>query len=372
MAAGIGWYLGIDPTVIRILLVVLTIGTGMGVPLYIVAWIVMPVAGAGEARTAPAPRDTRSLALIGLAIAAAVLLVRQVDLFSTPVMLAAVLIGIGILLFKDGDTPWRQQPATPTGPPQPPAGDTRQPHASHEPDPSTGPHSTGPQSAYTSYAAAWRTPPPPPPPRPKRPKTILGRLAVGTWLTILGATALLDRLGVVNLSLARAIALAIGTAGVFLVIGTLFGRARWLIPVGILSTLLLVPPVVLGSDYSSFGGQMGENSITVSDLDGLAEGYDWFLGEQTLDFGLLDLAGKTRPLSATITAGQMIIIVPDDATVQVRGTIQGGEYDILGEHGSGTDLDFDFVFDGAEDAGRLNLNLDATFGSVTVLRGEQR
>lgn len=43
VAGGIAEYLDIDPTIVRLLLVLGTLATGPGVPLlYVIAWVVMP------------------------------------------------------------------------------------------------------------------------------------------------------------------------------------------------------------------------------------------------------------------------------------------------------------------------------------------
>lgn len=42
VAAGLGEYLNIDPVILRIVLIVLTLLNGMGVILYIILWIVLP------------------------------------------------------------------------------------------------------------------------------------------------------------------------------------------------------------------------------------------------------------------------------------------------------------------------------------------
>lgn len=49
VCGGLGRYLGIDPIVIRIIFILLTIGpTNIGVLLYILLWILLPVEGAAE------------------------------------------------------------------------------------------------------------------------------------------------------------------------------------------------------------------------------------------------------------------------------------------------------------------------------------
>jgi phage shock protein PspC (stress-responsive transcriptional regulator) len=48
VAGGIGRYLGVDPTVIRIILVVLLVVGGAGVPLYAAGWLLIPEEGCDQ------------------------------------------------------------------------------------------------------------------------------------------------------------------------------------------------------------------------------------------------------------------------------------------------------------------------------------
>ena len=49
VAAGIGDYLGVDVTIVRIVLAVLTVvGGGLGVPLYLAGWLLIPEEGAPQ------------------------------------------------------------------------------------------------------------------------------------------------------------------------------------------------------------------------------------------------------------------------------------------------------------------------------------
>ena len=83
VCGGLARYLGIDPVVIRVLMVVL-IFAGVGIVAYIVAWIVIPEATAGEPE-GPADAQTRH---------------------GTAVALGAGLIGLGGLLLLRGMVPW--------------------------------------------------------------------------------------------------------------------------------------------------------------------------------------------------------------------------------------------------------------------------
>jgi phage shock protein PspC (stress-responsive transcriptional regulator) len=47
-AAGLGQYLGIDPTIVRVIFVALLIFGGAGLPLYAAAWLLIPEEGAQQ------------------------------------------------------------------------------------------------------------------------------------------------------------------------------------------------------------------------------------------------------------------------------------------------------------------------------------
>jgi phage shock protein C len=83
VCGGLGRYLGIDPVILRVLMVVL-IFAGVGILLYVVAWIVIPEAAEGEPE-GPADAQSRH----GAAVA-----------------LGAGLIGLGGLLLLRGTVPW--------------------------------------------------------------------------------------------------------------------------------------------------------------------------------------------------------------------------------------------------------------------------
>jgi phage shock protein PspC (stress-responsive transcriptional regulator) len=48
VAGGLGRYLGVDPTVVRIILVVLLVVGGAGLPLYLAGWLLIPEEGCDQ------------------------------------------------------------------------------------------------------------------------------------------------------------------------------------------------------------------------------------------------------------------------------------------------------------------------------------
>jgi phage shock protein PspC (stress-responsive transcriptional regulator) len=48
VASGIARYLGVDATIVRVVLAVLTLVGGAGVPLYLAGWLLIPEEGASQ------------------------------------------------------------------------------------------------------------------------------------------------------------------------------------------------------------------------------------------------------------------------------------------------------------------------------------
>src|SRR5512134_2954752 len=63
VAGGLGRHLNIDPTVLRVLFVVLALFGGAGLVLYVVAWLIVPVEGTEQSVIQTSP-STRNVVLI--------------------------------------------------------------------------------------------------------------------------------------------------------------------------------------------------------------------------------------------------------------------------------------------------------------------
>ncbi len=112
VCGGISERLGIDVTIIRVAFVVLTLAW-VGVPIYLLAWIVLPGAAPGGPPAAAVPASTvtrRALGLV-LAVLGTVLLARHLrvtlpDAYIWPALCAA--LGVGVVV-------WRVQPIAAVG-----------------------------------------------------------------------------------------------------------------------------------------------------------------------------------------------------------------------------------------------------------------
>ena len=160
VAGGIADYLGIQPVLVRIAFVVLTFFGGLGALLYVVGWLLIPSAGAGESiGLAAARRPAGPSTYIGI-----VLVIVAVGIlasaFSDPAVVWAVaLIAFGIFLFQQGQERPAPPPGHPAGP-EPPAPDaTAAPGRLAEPPPAppAAPPSWSASTAPTE-PLAWERP----------------------------------------------------------------------------------------------------------------------------------------------------------------------------------------------------------------------
>jgi signal transduction histidine kinase len=77
VAGGIGERLGVDPTVVRLCFVALSLAAGIGVVLYLLGWL----ASGPPATTAPSPTSARQAAALGLVTLGILVLLRQAGLW---------------------------------------------------------------------------------------------------------------------------------------------------------------------------------------------------------------------------------------------------------------------------------------------------
>ncbi len=83
VCGGIGEYLNIDPTIVRLFAVLLIFAEGIGIILYLIAWIIVPRAEAAEGQSA-----------------------EQKDSGSRKYLPGLILIGVGILFLLNNFIPW--------------------------------------------------------------------------------------------------------------------------------------------------------------------------------------------------------------------------------------------------------------------------
>jgi len=350
VAGGIADSLGIQPALVRIAFVVLTVFGGLGALLYVLGWLLLPPAGASESigmAAARRPAGLRTYVGLALVILAVGILASA---FSDPAVVWAVaLIAFGIFLFQQGQERPAPPPGDPAGP-EPPAPDATAPPgrlAEPQPAPPPAPPSWSASTAPTEPLAwerpapagppAWGPPPSwgtqpapalaPPPRRRQRRRAFLGPLTFGVALVVTGLAAVLDNLGVVELTLGRALALFVTVIGLGLLVGGWWGRAWGLIPIG----LLLIPVVALASlaDSEPLTGGFGERLWQPRTTAEVRPVYRLAGGELIVDLRGVPFGPGSTTVEASLAAGRLLVVVPDEVTADVRGRAGVGNLDLF-------------------------------------------
>jgi phage shock protein PspC (stress-responsive transcriptional regulator) len=387
---------------------------------------------AGPPPLGPAPGDppivaalrqggAKSYLAIGAMILAVLLLVGP---FARPtVVFALVLIGVGVVLMLQ-DRPAQAGGSAapgPSGPPTPPAGGAQQPGEHWEqhggppyaappsqggqgpsggPSPAASATATQPgarddtypgwdspsggspggawgpggspvaqsRSGYGASPSGWGAAPTSVAERRQRPRSILGWLTVAAALLATGLASALDNLGVVDLTSTRIVALVLTVIGVGLLVGSLWGRAWWLVLLG----LLLVPVMAVTSVASDVpvrgrSGQQVERPLTLTEVQ---PEYQLSAGQFTLDLRQVDFGSRPHRIGVRMGAGDLNVILPNDQPVTVSSRIGAGEMNVLGHPSTGGFQVQDTVSGGGNARlGRLTLDLRLGVGQIVVSRG---
>ncbi|MEA2010109.1 MAG: PspC domain-containing protein, partial [Actinomycetota bacterium] len=223
VAAGLGQRFDISPTWFRVAFVLMTVFGGIGLLLYALGWLLIPEEGSDDPIITQwlSGFDTSNTGMVvGVVLVgvAAVILASSFHLISGKFVFAAILLVIGVLLYRGDldrrssppDDDDREGPVTETS--DEPVGDD----LAHD-DPVVAGVDTS-QPVVESRVAS-----PPPPLRPPRPKSILGRLTVAATLIAVGGLAVLDVADVLFPDPVHYVAVTIAVLGAGLLAGTLFG-----------------------------------------------------------------------------------------------------------------------------------------------------
>jgi phage shock protein PspC (stress-responsive transcriptional regulator) len=348
VASGIAAYFGIEPLLVRIAFVVLTAFGGLGALLYVLGWLLIPPAGASESIGLAAARRPAGLSTyVGLVLVIVAVGIIASSFSDPAVVWAVALIAFGIFLFQHGQDrpaappgePARPGPATPDQPVPPgrPAEPQLAPPAAAPPwSASTAPTEPlawdrpAPPGPPPAWPAEPRPAPPPawtPPPRRERRRAFLGPLTFGLALVVTGVAAVLDNLGVVELTLARALALFLIVLGLGLLVGGWWGRAWGLIPVG----LLLIPVVALASlaDSEPLSGGFGQRLWQPQTAADVRPAYRLAAGELIVDLRGVRFGPGVTSVEASLAAGRLLVVVPDEVTAEVHGRAGAGNLDLF-------------------------------------------
>ncbi len=425
----------------RVLLAVLGFFGGVGILVYVAAWLIIPGEGdtaspiesmLGRGRSSMSPV---TVIILGVVVAVGFGFV-VTDAFRAVLLGAAILVGGALLLNRQqrearpqSAAPGAGVPASPPPPPGPvppvgypaPTGyqaypefgrtATVTPPAFHLPgstsgvsSPPSGPGGPDEPTMRLPSAPAWPTsaaasgppvaqptyrppfaphgpyagppkvaaPPPPKskPPRKPRERSALGAVTFSLIFVALGLVGVLDLLDVFGIGASAYFAAALAVIGLGLLVGTWFGRARWLIALGLVTAAALAVVTVVES-YDRVRGVDGAVTWAPTSHRDLANRYEQSFGDAVLDLRAIDFSQQETEITVAINFGEATVVLPPDVDVTAVTRVTAGDANILGQRTQGMDnRPVDTVDLGPDGAGggKLRLNLHVNAGHMEVSR----
>ena len=327
VCGGLATYFGIDPIILRILIVVLSLFGGSGLLIYAAGWLLLPDEGQQRSEI------QKLLDRDGQRKSPQVVLVAALIIIALLVGLGSLFNGVGgfggpdawplIVVGGIATAVWyaRRQPSAPAaGPPStsvvaPPVNlDKTTPYATTAPYAPTGPYD-----------------PPvvqPPVPRVKRQRSVLGAITLSVAAIAAGVMLPFNLAGVWHLHAAAFLAILLGIIGAGLVVGAFVGRSRGLIAWGILLTLVTAIASAVPAIDAKGTGDVSWRPTTVAAMP--VGGYRWAAGDATLDLTALPASAAIVQLRVQLGAGNLVVIVPAGSRVIIDAHVGLGSIQLPG------------------------------------------
>lgn len=341
VASGLGEFLNVDPLLVRIGFVGLMVFGGLGLLLYVGGWLMVPEESSDESiaeellkRTGLTP--ARWLVLLLLCAGILVFLGGMgnvVDFGGLAIGIGMAVIVIvlgGALLAQSGRLPTRGVApiATPTRPAKPIT---------------ASPEVVRPRAAR------------------QRRRSPLAWYVLGAMLAGIGLLALVTNISGAAVDLGQFFGLSLGVIGIGLVVGTWWGHARLLILLGV----LLLPLAITSSFITApIEGGLGYHRFSPASPQELRDEYRLVGGRMVLDLTGMEASAEPIHIAASVAAGQMLVVLPPGAAVEMTSEVGAGELGVLGAWQYGSGLNDGYVGDGP--GPRFVLDLQLGIGSIRV------
>jgi phage shock protein PspC (stress-responsive transcriptional regulator) len=376
VAGGLGRHFDVDPTVIRVVLAVLTFFGGAGLLVYVAVWLLVPEDGEPKAPWDVRPDIQRALLLTAVVVALLIV-------FGTPFANGGwgwgfpfPLLVVGLLGFWIYTLVRRDKGSTP--PPAPWGQATQTTTAQEGPAVPTETDTDSETRPLPSYAdqqpPAWMPPIAtyvPPPPKPRRTGVILFWPTVALIAIALGILGIFD---VDNDVLPSAyVALAVAITAVMLLVGAFVGRPGGLIALGIVASIGLAgsTTVEAATDWQTGGESVTYTPTTTA---AVSDVYSVPNGKIDLDLsGIADPAALDgRTIDLHLNAGEIDVEVPPGVNTVVNAELSfAGDVEVDGQDSNGFNPELHHTIASSIDpanAPTLTLEIAGRVGHVSVGR----
>ncbi|MBT8227429.1 MAG: PspC domain-containing protein [Dactylosporangium sp.] len=410
VCAALGQATRSDPVLWRVLLSVLVLFGGVGLLVYLVAWLLIPAEGdtASPLEAALGRGQSGTSPVVVVVVSVAVTMMFLITVFGdSRVGFLGLLVVVGLAVWLTRRGPMAGQPpvpmpgATPGQPgpgaqPMPPPADAAEgasstdaaptvtlpgtsPTATTQPLTPHGPFATSPYAASLGYtyppdapAAAYPglKPPgmPPQPPRPRR-RSALGRLTLSLLCIVIGIAAIIDLSGI-NVTADAYFAVAVAVVGLGLLAGSWFGRSRGLIPLGVVLALALLAAAGSGPVHLD-GPERSDVVWAPNDIESVEPRYHIDVGSAVLDLSKVSFEDHDVTVTVNVDVGNITVVLPDDVDVVVKAKVGIGQTQVLDESWGGVGGSRGAVSDLGRDGkggGNLELLITLDAGHVEVSR----
>ena len=354
VAGGFARWLGIDPVIVRVILVVLAVFGGSGLLLYVIGWLFIPMEGTSTSSADDFFRDSRRQGSTARTVLIVIGVVVAVILFLNVIgsMFGGwgggsflLLLAVGALVLylvkrqPSGTATYVTSPVMPAA-----TGSVDDAPTTTSAEASTAAATTQPTlpAAY-AYGGSGQYPgyvapqPTPIPPRPPRPRSYLGLITLSVVVLVTGFLATLEATGITDLAPVVIPAVALAILGAGILVGAWAGRARWLLWFAIPTLLVTITASFIPSEFgdslrSGLNAGVGERSWTPTTVLEATRPHELGIGSAQLDLTELVIPpGVTSiPVEATVGLGELIVTVPEGVRVLVDATVSTGDLTIEG------------------------------------------
>jgi hypothetical protein len=195
-----------------------------------------------------------------------------------------------------------------------------------------------------------------------------GRLVLGILLVLLGAGWFADAVGLVEVRWTMILPAALLVIGVALLATAARGGSGGLIGAGVVITVLVLVTSFVSIPLGGRLSGVGDVVHRPTGVEDFESGYGLAVGSLEIDLRETALPPGPVTLEAGVAVGQLLVRLPEGATVEVSARAGMGEVVVDGRSNSGVGVTERRLVDGGEPEAVLVLELSAGMGRVEVRR----